>query len=240
MSDQDTSNYDNLVSFLQAKQALGTSINDSVTFLVDNTDPTVKNVVDSATINDWAKAIHTVWIKTITLSQLVEGLGKVNRFSSEDINTTANIYFLEIQIEVDTASILSQHNKDGSSNPIFVDSYIKMTSNHVSTTSGQGTNELDTEELVPNESIEWTAVSKNGSDTIQLKRFHASPINPNADFKAIISDPVPESGSSNKYSSYVIQHPQPDFRKAYSFDFTINNGTQLFTFDPWLGDLSKP
>jgi hypothetical protein len=115
-----------------------------------------------------------------------------------------------------------------------------MTSNHVSTTSGQGTNELDTEELVANESIEWTAISNNGSDTIQLKTFHASPINPNADFIQIISTPVQEAGSPNKFSSYVIPTPQANFKKAYSFNFTINNGTQQFTFDPWLGDLSRP
>lgn len=221
--------YNNLQSALQYDKYQGMSINDAV----DNEK--VKSEFADATIRDWAQAIHTTWIETITLEQLEDGLRQVGKFTEDQIKTEADIYFLEVLIKVDTATILSQYPGPQSS-PIFVDNYIKMTSNHQSTTIGQGTNELDTEELVPNESIEWTALADNGTDTIQLVEFKPSPINPNADFSQIIGTPVQEEGAPNKFRSYVKTDPQPNFKAAYSFIFTINNGTQQYTFDPWLGD----
>ncbi len=221
--------YKDLLSNLQYDQGQGSTINESVDL------EKVKDEFKDATIKVWAKAIHTCWLATITLDELKSGLTQVETFTDDAVSTEANIYFLEVVVHVDTVSILGRKFPT-SDKPIFVDQYIWLTSNHPRTTTGQDTNELDCEGLVPNESIEWTALSKNGTDTIQLKKFHASPCNPNADFSKIISTPVVEEDAPNKYMSYVKSDPEANFKKAYSFDFTINNGNQQFTFDPWLGD----
>jgi hypothetical protein len=231
------STYEDLISLLQPLQTA--PLNTAVQQLLTNQDDVVQNTLSSATLRDWSKAIHTTWIDSITLEQLQSGLESTGRFSQSDINTEANIYFLEIVIHVDTNQVISKHQINGSAAPIFVDGFVKMTSNHVDTTIGQNTNELDAEALVANESIQWTALGSDGAQNIQLKSFHASPVNRDADFSKIISTPVLNTGSTNQYSSYVIPTPQANFRKAYSFDFTINNGTQLFTFDPFIGTLIK-
>lgn len=202
---------------------------------IDEAIANVKNDYGSATVDEWANALHLVWIETLTLDELISAMGTIGTFSSADITTAATVYFLEIQIGVDTTSILGLGKT--SPNPIYVDSYIHMTSNHKSATSGQGGNELIAKDLQPNESIFWTAIStSNSSDTIQLKKFLPSPINPNADFSEMIAAPKLLNGSENEYYTYVKSNPVEGLKYAYCFNFTINNGSQLFTFDPWLED----
>ena len=218
---------DALFNALNFQKSAGNDIHTAIT--------NVKGDYPNPTVYDWVNALHLVWITTITLEELITAMETIGGFSKSDITTAATVYFLEVQIAIDTTSILNMGKK--SSNPIFVDQYIKMTSNHVSATSGQGSNELVAKDLQPNESIFWTAVSSSKtSDTIQLKKFHPSPINPNADFSKMIAAPKQVNGKENEYFTYVKSNPVLGLEYAYSFDFTINNGTQQFTFDPWLED----
>ena len=52
----------------------------------------------------------------------------------------------------------------------------------------------------------------------------------------MIAAPKQVNGKENEYFTYVKSNPVLGLEYAYSFDFTINNGTQQFTFDPWLED----
>ncbi|MGB0177591.1 MAG: hypothetical protein ACPF9D_10525 [Owenweeksia sp.] len=193
----------------------------------------VKADFESSTVDEWANALHLVWIESITLEQLISAMETIGTFSTEDITTAATVYFLEIQIGVDTTGILNMGQTNP--NPIYVSQFITMTSNHKSATSGQGTNELVAKDLQPNESIFWTATSNsNPSDTIQLKEFAAS--GPNEDFSEMIAAPKLLNGTENEYYTYVKSDPVRGLIFAYRFNFTINNGSQLYTFDPFLED----
>ena len=214
---------DALFNALNFEMETGNSINQAIA--------NVKGEYSTSTVDEWANAIHLVWIETITLDELISAMETIGTFSSSDITTAATIYFLEIQIGVDTASILNLGQS--SSNPIKVNDYITMTSNHQSATSGQGGHELVAKDLQPNESIFWTAIStSNSSDTIQLKEFLAS--KSGEDFSEMIATPKLLSGTENQYYTYVKSDPELGLVYAYRFNFTINNGSQLFTFDPWL------
>ncbi|HBF19444.1 MAG TPA: hypothetical protein DDW81_05060, partial [Cryomorphaceae bacterium] len=123
---------DALFNALNFQKETGNTINQAIA--------NVKGDYPSATVDEWANALHLAWIETITLDELISAMETIGTFSSSDITTAATVYFLEIQIGVDTTSILNLGQS--SPNPIYVDSYIDMTSNHKSATSGQGGNEL--------------------------------------------------------------------------------------------------
>lgn len=194
----------------------------------------IKDQFTTASVNEWANAVHFAWISTIALEDLVDALNSIERFTTEETAKAADVYFLEIVIKIDTTRILAGTY---SLSPAPVDQYVVFTSNHKSVTSGQGTNELDAENLQPNESIFWQAISNtNNQDTIELVKFHASPVNPNADFSEMIAAPKHMNGNASQFHTTVKSNPTLGIKYAYSFDFTINQGSQLFTFDPWLGD----
>ncbi|MBE0368182.1 hypothetical protein [Pseudoalteromonas aurantia] len=194
----------------------------------------------TATVQVWAGALYQTWIDCITLEELKHGLAQIlypAPFSSAEIATAADPFFLEIVITVETSRLQQSYDFDGSAPVPDVSNFVCMTSNHKSRNTGQGTSELVSDSLSPNESIHWTAVSKNGKDTIQLCGFFLSPVSEgHARIDSLITTPQPVSNTTNQYKCRVLSDPESDIEWAYRFEFTVNNGTQKFTFDPYLGD----
>ena len=218
-----------LETALQFEKATGSSVTDGVN--------AVKSGYTDVSINDWAQAIHLAWLATITLDELISGLEAAG-FSSTDAATEANVFFLLINIQVDTASVLAANLQPPY--PQWINSYITMTSNHADQSSGQGGNELDnkfsSDDITDNQSILWTATSANGTDTVQLTEFRLSS-GAAVDSQDLISTPVPVPGHTNQYKSNVLSNPPAGIKFAYNFILTINNDTsKTYSFDPWFED----
>lgn len=197
----------------------------------------ISDHIERATLRHWAKAIHTSRLDTMSHSELVEALGYVDKFNQQEIELESLNYFLGVTVHIDTDSVKNKFNLNGQDVSINLNSFIGEDPNSLkekeSLDSSKKLESASSEQLPPNKSIDWTFISKNKVDTIQLKSFYMSSMHIEPELKTDIEGK--ESDDKNRYKSHEVNET-PNGKKSYWFDFTINNGTQLFKFDPFIDE----
>ena len=215
----------------------------------DPIDKAIKSVLDAissehsiisdhigrATLRHWAKAIHTSRLDTMSHSELIKALGYIDKFDQQEIELESLNYFLGVTVHIDTDSVKNKFNVNGQDASINLHSFIGDEPNPLkeggSSDSSKKLEEATIDELPPNKSIDWTFISENKVDTIQLKSFYMSSMHVEPELKTDIEGK--ESDDENRYKSHEVNETS-NVKKSYWFDFTINDGTQLFKFDPFI------
>ena len=195
----------------------------------------VSGHIGNATLRHWAKAIHTSRLDTISHSELIKGLGSVDRFNQQEIELESFNYFLGVTVHIDTDAVKKMFNVNGQDSSINLNSFIGKDPKLVKGDDSLETtsDSLPIDELPPNKSIDWTFISKNEVDTIQLKTFYMSSMHAEPELKTNIA--VKEDGDKNRYKSHEVSESS-NGNKSYWFDFTINDGAQIFKFDPFVDE----
>lgn len=205
----------------------------SILEAIESEPDIVSGHIGNATLRHWAKAIHTSRLDSLSHSELVEGLEFVGKFHSQEIRLESLNYFLDVTVHIDTDAVIKAFNLNGKDSSINLNSSIgddtKQEKKSDSLSLPKSSEKPLVNELPPNKTIDWNFISKNEKDTIQLKTFYMSSMYAAPDLKAGVE--LKENDEDNRYKSHEV-YESTNENTSYWFDFTINNGTQLFKFDP--------
>jgi hypothetical protein len=184
--------------------------------------------IQGASLREWAKALHSSRADSITLDLLSNALKAVGKFTEEEIAQEVNLHFFKITVQVDAAKVCQQYDIEGDGPVIKLDyqgglpeaDSEKSTTNH---------------KLMPDCSITWKFITSSDKDSLQLKSFY---VDSSGD-----SNQAPHCtkiNSSESNSGIYKSHESPTDKQiptSYFFDFTINNGKQLFRIPALSGAL---
>ena len=199
------------------------------------------NVYGAVTCEVFAAAIYNTWgvvqptianmpsrLTSATMSAGLQSI-QVNSsqvYSNQTISSTIALYYAVINIVIDTELMLQQQNNNIGGLNWFAGNYITMNDNDPYST-GEGGDELVTGGLRATQTIEWYVVNKSGNAAINLTQFDAG----DPDLYAMIYQPV----KINNTSYYTQVLPSPNLSQhSYRFEFTINGGSTVYTWDPFL------
>jgi hypothetical protein len=200
-----------------------------------------QKLYSTPTILNFTAGIYTAWAveqptaaaapNRLSSTLMITGLQSVQNngspaFSAADIQGVIPTFYAIINITIDTAGILAANNNNlGTS--IFLNGYITMTDNEP-TSSGEGTNELQTNGLSASQIIEWTAVNATGTAVIDLIGFVAG--DPQQLYTLVYP---PVEINDTQYYTQVLPNPVLS-KDSYHFQFTINGGSTIYCWDPFL------
>ena len=187
----------------------------------------------------------TNWADRLTSAQLTQALTGLKQPdsngnasdnpafpTSSDVTSAVNAHYLDIKIVVDAAAILERFNNYQNVRE-YVGNYIVMSDNHKESSSGEGTDELNSEGLQPNMTITWSAFSASGGHAIELTAFLP---NSQVNFERLAPMPANLGGSGIQWITKANPKLPPQIESTYHFNLTIDNGDATYWFDPFIGD----
>jgi hypothetical protein len=147
------------------------------------------------------------------------------------IAAAVNSHYMDITVTIDAASVIEQYNRDNNYNHIGV--FVTLTDNHSGTSTGEGTDELNSQGLQPNMTILWTAEPLNGSYSITFTRFISNPQTPpTVIFTDFAPEPVAITGFPNKQITKALATLPRRQSVQYMWRLTISGCAGSFSFDP--------
>ena len=194
----------------------------------------------SATV--FAAAIYNTWgvgkpsasaiAGRLTIGDLTDALTSIQDngnqvYDNSTADKTVIMFFAEISVVINSEGIL-ENEDNNSGQMINVGAYISLTDNQPKS-SGEGGDELVTGGLRASQTIHWTATNQSGNAVINLIEFFA----PNSAIYQMIYTPV--KINDTEYYTQVLPVPVLE-QDSYRFHFSLNGGSTIFWWDPWLND----
>lgn len=165
-------------------------------------------------VTEFGDAMYSVW-KDAGLSRaiMIEALKSIPDYADKAIYTEVNKYYpITVLMTVDTVQTLKTGN---------LSNYITVTDDNGD--PNQGSNEI-TVIAKMGSTLAWKAVSINGTDTVHLKQF------------------IKVAGPHLFTTGEPSLQPDGTFQgtltttglETYRFSMTINNGTTVYSWDPYI------
>jgi hypothetical protein len=159
-------------------------------------------------------------------------------YTSAEVETAAKINYYAITISVDVDGLLAACPNSAGQNYGLnqTNPFVTMTDNHPQQGLGEGTNELQSEGLIPNMTVHWTATdTSTGDHSIQLLNFQSDP-GQLAIWEELASIPASVPAHPNQKVCRVLATLPANKRAQYSFYFSVDGGPATYLFDPFMGD----
>jgi hypothetical protein len=195
--------------------------------------------IKNASLREWAKAIHSSRADSITLSTLSDSLKTVGKFSEHEITQEVAKNFFQITVQVDAAMVCQQYDVEGNG-PVIKLSYQsglpEMEKKNSASVNPAELKITDTnQKLMPDCSITWKFITSSGEDSLQLKSFYVDSYDDSKrpPHRTKINNTESISGTFRSHESPTNNQST----LSYFFDFTINNGKQLFRIPALSGEL---
>jgi hypothetical protein len=171
-------------------------------------------------VAEFGDAMYNVWKDAggLTRTIMINALKSIADYTNDSaIYTEVNKYYpITVLMTIDTTRVLSSG---------YLSSNIVITDDNGD--PNQGSNEIRVTAKVKTKLI-WKAVAKNGTDTIQLKEFK---IRRGQD---LFTAPEPNLQADGTYKGTLTKVGS----ETYAYNISINNGSQMYTWDPFITSLA--